>query len=673
MSDLPRKLTLEELKENLDDKDSFVVMGALTNCSSGTEIDIQLRTDDIGTEDGYGIKMLNIDVDKEENFADKGVEFNLSSLGNMKANTLLNGGSIPKPDNWYHPCTKCPKCDPDFLEEWFEPSDTVSIVNGDLPLLLDYNKKIKDAKDAIESANNQLKEYLEANVEQLEGKETWFLIGGIIAGPKNERNRFRTQQAEYLEANSSGADITINSRTDGLSNLAQLQTMLNNIKAIDDSATTYLSANGYSSVFSGNNEIDNAQNAINDAADTLKNLTSIDAEEIKNTMDESTADLEQLREQSEGSKVDQTSLDPDEHSTPEERPLIKRSVLICRKGGFVYITDNGQKLSMVDIKIKKMKKEFPGCYHEGLTQRIKENPYIDFEREDKNYTLEERYNAEKSIPKDKRGSKYDGYPKWVYDGNSGDNIYATDEQILNGLDPLTYVNDPDLIFGLYDSYYSQDNGRITAEDIAKIFNSRSYSREENYADFAKELLDKSIHYNVNPIYLLGAGQTESTFLTNPSPLAQVFNFFGIYAYATETGSAYDNGEAFAENHNWNNAKLALVGGEIQEVIDGVPQFDDAGRSKMITVTSSIRYFSEEWGDRPNFYSQRYEDTIEIPSKQYGTAANMASLKGELMANLIKDAELNGKINGTFKIPVYQGACGEKEAAFKGSVRSVEDE
>jgi hypothetical protein len=103
-----RYMTKEEMDADNDTlDDSFVVIGAITQCKyydyrKGKGVwstkKVTLFTKDNGAHDGYGIKMLETATDKNKNFFPAGV--------------------------WYGDCPACSgkKCDPDFLDNWYDAS-----------------------------------------------------------------------------------------------------------------------------------------------------------------------------------------------------------------------------------------------------------------------------------------------------------------------------------------------------------------------------------------------------------------------------------------------------------------------------------------------------------------------------------------------------------------------
>lgn len=605
---LPRCLTEEEISEIFNNEESFVVMGALTECHSGRpNAKVQLRTEDTGTEDGTCFKMYNVDRDKEKNFVDEGISLD-TKTGSVSSESIF----VQR----YNPCTVCEKCEPDFLDSWFEPSETVRYSEDKSLVLREYYK-------TSDTANTQMIETMSTYYKSIGENETleWYENIPFISEDKKKRNKEKDSKREqFSKINPSIGTLVVE----------------NNINfPLRDKPFSRVSSRT------------DIHNSVNTLRENLDKLGEIDPS-FKETDSYKKAESTVKEAEEKLSTLDTQAL-LDEDGKKHYFPLLKKSVLICKKGGIIYITDNGQRPAIIEKKIKEMKAEFPDCYHAGLEERIKEYPYMNFKKDQKNYTLQARYNAEKSMPKSPLGSKYDSYPKWVENSSDGDNVYAEDFQILDGLNPLTYVNSPKNIFGTFDS---REVGDATAEDISKIFNARPYSRENNYASFSQAFIDECELQGINPFYVLAAGQTESTFLTNPSKLGKVYNFFGAGAYVHSGRGIYENGKIFAENEGWTSAELALVGGE--------------------NVRSSVAYFKEEWGDRPNFYAQRYADSTSNISNQYATAANMASLKGNVMGGLIQDAGIEKTISGTFMIPVYEGACSEEENAFKKSVYSSKE-
>lgn len=283
----PTRITDEqEDKNEVDDGKSFVVMGAITECDQGESKKPFLRTTDIGTLDGYGIKMLNVNTDKIKNWTDEGIQLNLSGekAGKLKDETLSeeDAKETIKPTIWYENCKMGGKCKPNFLDEWFEPSETVGYKNNNLAVN-EYQKALKELKSGVESLQNKYNRY----VNDIKGE--FFGIRSIFERPRIER------QQEINQKNITAIDPKISSSVDAKNDFDACKDVFSTIN-LDEA---FLGAN-----------LQEIQKVGGLLVDTEAKLTALTSDKT-------------------GTKF----------------PLIKRSVLICKKGGVVRITDDGQILS----------------------------------------------------------------------------------------------------------------------------------------------------------------------------------------------------------------------------------------------------------------------------------------------------------------------------------------
>lgn len=261
---ISRPINKKEMSENVDDEKSFVVMGALTKCSVGTSDNVQLRTEDIGTEDGYGYKILNTDTDKIKNFVDAGVKMHLTGViaGNL-IEDQNDGVTSIEPTKWYTWCTvQNKKCDPVFLPEWFEPSKTVVHVTDFSLALRAYNTAIAAANNAAKNAINAFEGYQNAQMPTIEFWDNFPIIRRFNGGyERTQREKVLQQNISDSKAISLDIDPALSSRGDGASDIAEVNRVLNELKALD-------------STFAQNQEYTNAEIQIKKAEEALSKLDS---------------------------------------------------------------------------------------------------------------------------------------------------------------------------------------------------------------------------------------------------------------------------------------------------------------------------------------------------------------------------------------------------------------
>jgi hypothetical protein len=310
----------KDMLEQVDDEESFVVDGAKTICTGSYKIpgakqtEVSLQTDPenkVQARVGYAIQMLNTDSNKDRNFSNKG--------------------------KWYGICAARfnKKCEPDFLDEWFDYSK-VAGYSSVFELLKSYEESVKNLSNMTQS----FIDYEQSKLDELTQKEEllWLLgdIVSLINKDKKQELADKIERAQNLNV-PSGFDPKLFSVNDGCDDYNNLTSLLKNLSNLD---MGFQETEMYNNI---NNELDEVRKK-------LEGITGHELYDAGNGMFKNR---------------DNTAPAIIKLFSPNKAYyfLLKKSILVCKRGSYVKIIDNGQSLAFAkELKqelIDEIKKRFP--------------------------------------------------------------------------------------------------------------------------------------------------------------------------------------------------------------------------------------------------------------------------------------------------------------------------